>query len=56
MSYFDFSAYNERIVIPKSRLVYKKKEKSCFVNCNKVSKIKSADSLLVYNSVSTKKR
>lgn len=51
MSYFNFSAYNKKVIIPKSRVVGKKKEKSCFVNHNKISKIKDAESLYIYNSM-----
>lgn len=55
MNYFDFSANDDRVIIPKSRSIGKNKEKSCFVDHNKISKIKSAESLDKYISMSSRK-
>lgn len=55
MNYFDFSAHDNRVVIPKSRSTGKLKDKSCFVDHNKISKIKNGESLDRYNSMSSKK-
>ena len=40
MEYFDFSAHDGRVFIPKSRHALKQKAKSCLVDRNRISKIK----------------
>lgn len=49
--YFDFSANDDRVFIPKKSSTNNKKEKSCLVDHNKISKIKNAKSLDKYNSL-----
>ena len=53
MEYFDFSAHDDRVFIPKSRHLSKKKEKSCLVDRNKISKIK-CEGLDRYNIITSK--
>lgn len=53
MEYFDFSAHDDRVFIPKSRHTTQAKNKSCLVDRNRISKIKDAKSLDRYNSLSS---
>lgn len=56
MKYFDFSANDDRVFIPKSRHAIKLKNKSCLIDRNRISKIKNAESLDRYNSLSSKRK
>lgn len=55
LNYFDFSANDDRVFIPKSRSTKKTKEKSCLVDRNKISKIKGVEGLDKHNTISSKK-
>ncbi len=56
LNYFDFSAHDDRVFIPKSHPVKKQKEKSCLVNWNKISSIKDAEALNRYNAITSQKQ
>lgn len=55
MEYFDFSAHDDRVFIPKSRHSLKQKTKSCLIDRNRISKIKNAPSLDKYNYIISEK-
>lgn len=55
LNYFDFSANDDRVFMPKSYPVKKQKEKSCLVDRNKISKIKDAEALNRYNLITSQK-
>lgn len=55
LNYFDFSANDDKVFIPKSRSVKKKKEKSCLVDRNKISSIKDTEALERYNAITSQK-
>ena len=56
MNYFDFSANDDRVFIPKSHSIKKQKEKSCLVNRNKISSIKDAEALNKYNAITSQNK
>lgn len=56
MNYFDFTEFDDRVFIPTNRTQKKTKEKSCFVDHNRISKIKNAKSLEKYIALSSKKK
>lgn len=56
MDYFNFTEFDDRVFIPVNRPQKKTKEKSCFVDHNRVSKIKNAESLEKYIALSSEKK